>query len=179
MPDWFKRSLNGGGPPHDADSRGVLRQLAQNAIAELEALEDRLRNEVEGPSRAGLVHRSILLEGPKGALLARYERMHDTAYHRSYKALLKGEVQHEDELAPSAPAPITLQGAVEVLDITAAKTGAPNEATEAVAAGSGTAQKKTKPDVSESFEPVGVVVDGALTVAPGVAPVDPPVSAGS
>jgi hypothetical protein len=68
---------------------------------------------------------------------------------------------------------------VEVLDITAAKTGAPNEATEAVAAGSGTAQKKTKPDVPESSEPVGVVLEGFRMVAPGVAMADPPVSAGS
>jgi hypothetical protein len=178
MPDWFKRSLQGGGPPTDADSRSVLRQLAQNAIAELEAREDRLRTEVEGPSLAGLVHRSLLLAGPEGALLARYERMHDTAYHRAYKALLKGEVEHEDDVAPSAPAPMTLLGGVEVLDITAAKTGAPNEATEATAVVAGTDQKKTKADLPESLEPVGVVLEGFVTVAPGVATVDPPVSAG-
>jgi hypothetical protein len=178
MPDWFKRSLEGGGPPTDANSRSVLRKIAQNEIEALTAIEARLRTEVEGPSLAGLVHRSILLKGPEGALLARYERMHDTAFHRSYKALMQGEVQHEDEVTPSAPAPMTLQGGVEVLDITAAKTGAPNEATEAIAAGAGTAQKKTKPDVPESCELVGVVLEGFGTVAPGVATVDPPVSAG-
>jgi hypothetical protein len=152
----------------------VLRQLAQNAIAELEALEDRLRVEVEGPSLAGLVHRSILLKGSEGALLARYERMHDTAYHRAYKALLQGEVQHADEVAPSVPASVTLQDAVEVLDLTAAKPGAPNEATEAATASVKTDQKKTKPDVPESFEPVGVALEGVVMVASGVAPADPP-----
>jgi hypothetical protein len=179
MPDWFKRSLNGGGPPERDNSREVLRSVARDEIAELTAIEERLRTEVEGPSLAGLVHRSILLGGPEGALLARYERMHDTAFHRAYKALLKGEVQHEDDVAPSAPAPLTLQGGVEVLDITAAKTGAPNEATEAAAAGAETAQKKTKPDVPESPESPGVVLDEFLTVAPGVAPVDPPVAQAS
>jgi hypothetical protein len=179
MPDWFKRSLEGGGPPTDSNSRSVLRKIAQNEIDELKALEARLRTEVEGPSLAGLVHRSILLGGQEGALLARYERMHDLAFHRSYKALLKGEVQHEDDVAPSVPVPITLQDAVEVLDITAAKTGAPNEATEATAAVAEMDQKKTKPDEPGSFEPVGEVLEGVLTVAPGVATADPPVSAGS
>jgi hypothetical protein len=179
MPDWFKRSLNGGGPPTDAASRSVLRKIAQDEIAALTEIEDRLRVEVEGPSLAGLVHRSILLKGPEGALLARYERMHDLAYHRSYKALLQGEVQHEDEVAPTTLAPITLQDAVEVLDITAAKTGAPNEATEAVASGVGAGQNAAKPDAPGSFEPLGVVLEGFVTVAPGVATADPPVSAGS
>jgi hypothetical protein len=179
MPDWFKRSLQGGGPPDDVSSRTVLRKIAQDAIAALTVIEDRLRVEVEGPSLAGLVHRSILLKGSEGALLARYERMHDTAYHRSYKALLQGEVQHEDEVAPSAPASISLQDAVEVLDITAAKTGAPNEATEAVASGVPAGQKKEQPAAPESFEPLGVVLEGFVTVAPGVATADPPASAGS
>jgi hypothetical protein len=108
-----------------------------------------------------------LLGGPDGALLARYERMHDTAFHRAYKALLKGEVQHEDEVA--------LAGTAAVLDITAAKGSAPNEATEAVGAG----QKEAKPAAPGWFEPVVAAPEGVVSVAPAVAAADPPGSLGS
>jgi hypothetical protein len=108
--------------------------------------------------------------------------MHDTAFHRSYKVLLKGEVQHEDEVAPSAPAPVSapvrLEGGVSVLDITAAKEGAPNEATEAIALKEGAGQNATKPAAPGSFEPVGAAPEGVANVAPTVATADPPALSG-
>jgi hypothetical protein len=178
MPETFRRDLNGGGPPDDQASRGVLQMVIAEELAELEALEERLRTEVEGPSRAGLVHRSLLLEGPKGALLARYERMHDTAFHRSYKTLLKGEVQHEDELAPSPATPAHLVGTAAVLDLTAAKPGAPNEAIATLTSGEAKAQKPAFPALEGSVEAVGGSLSGVVTVAPGVAAADPPVVLG-
>jgi hypothetical protein len=182
MPDQLVRDLGRGNYPDRETSRKWLYELVADAVVELDACAERLRVEVEGPSVASLTARSSLLGGPEGALLARYERMHDTAFHRSYKALLKGEVQHEDEVAPSAPAapsPSTADGGVEVLDITAAKPGAPNEATVAVATGVKADQNAAKPDAPRSFEPLGVVVEGALMVAPGVATADLPVAQGS
>jgi hypothetical protein len=179
MPDTFCRDLNGGGPPDDKASRGVIRMVTEQELAELRAIEARLRSEVEGPSRAGLVHRSLLLGGPEGVLLARYERMHDTAFHRAYKALLKGEVQHEDQVAPSAPTPAHLAGTAAVLDITAAKPGAPNEATEAVASGVRTGQEELKPAAPGWFEPVVAAPEGVLSVAPSLAAADPPGALGS
>jgi hypothetical protein len=182
MPDALVRDLGRKSFPDRETSRAWLLARVDEAVAELEASEERVRVEVEGPTVASLIHRTSLLSGPAGALWARYERMHDLAFHRAYKALLKGEVQHEDDVAPSAPAPtpapVTPEG-VEVLDITAAKPGAPNEATEVVAAGPGRDRKQTKPDVPESFEPLGVVVEGVLMVAPGVASADPPVAQAS
>jgi hypothetical protein len=96
-PDALQRDLLQRDHPDRETSRARLRALAEEAVNELLAQEERLRTEVEGPSLARLVDRSPLLEGPKGALLARYERMHDAAFHRAYKALLKGEVQHDRE----------------------------------------------------------------------------------
>jgi hypothetical protein len=183
MPDTFRRDLNGGGPPDDKASRGVIRMVTEQELAELKAIEERLRTEVEGPSRAGLEHRSLLLGGPEGALLARYERMHDTAFHRAYKALLKGELQHENEdtSTPAAPVatPAHLAGRAAVLDIAAAKSGAPNEATEAVATAVGAAQNEAKPAAPSWFEPVVAAPEGVLSVASAVAAVDPPGSLGS
>jgi hypothetical protein len=183
MPDTFRRDLNGGGPPDDKASRGVLQMIVAEELAALRATEARLRSEVEGPRRASLVHRSWLLEGPRGALLARYERMHDTAYHRAYTTLMKGELQHEDELAPAPATPVVtpahLEGTAAVLDITAAKSGAPNEAIATLTSGVAKVQKPAFPAPEGSVEAVGGSFSGVLTVAPGVAPADPPVARAS
>jgi hypothetical protein len=105
--------------------------------------------------------------------------MHDTAFHRAYKALLKGELQHEDEVTPTPATPVHLVGTAAVLDITAAKGGAPHEATEAVATAVGAAQKEAKPAAPGWCEPVVAAPEGVLSVAPAVAAVDPPGSLGS
>jgi hypothetical protein len=179
MPDALVRDLGRGNYPDRETSRAWLFALIDEAVAELSTLEERLRTEVEQPSVASLVERSLLLKGPDGALLARYERMHDLAFHRAYKTLLKGEVQHEDEVAPKPTAVSLAPVAVSVLDITAAKNGAPNEATEAVAATVGTGQKETKPDEPEPIEPVAGVLEGVAIVALALVAADPPVSPGS
>jgi hypothetical protein len=131
MPDTIARFLAQEGHVGKEDSRAWLRGVVAQELEELQEIKARLELEVEGPSRASLVHRSWLLEGPKGALLARYERMHEAAYGRNYKLVLTGEVQHEDEVAPIAPLPAAvpphLVDGVSVLEITAAA-GAPNEA---------------------------------------------------
>jgi hypothetical protein len=178
MPDTLVRDLDTDNPPDRATSRAWIVTLVDQTIAELKAIEVRLRTEIELPSLEGLMARSSLLGGPEGALLARYERMHDLAYHRAYKALLKGELQHEDE-DKSTPAalvatPAHLAGTAAVLDITAAKTGAPNEATEEVAAGAESVQKKTKPDAPQSFERHEEVLEGVVPVTVMLETADPP-----
>ena len=44
-----------------------------------------------------------MLTGPEGSLWLRYERMHEAAFHRAYKALLTGEEESETTSAPAAP----------------------------------------------------------------------------
>jgi hypothetical protein len=189
-PDTLARDLADGEYPDRVTSRGRLRAIVESEIAELTAAEGRLRAEIDGPSLAGLVDRSILLGGPEGALLARYERMHDTAFHRAYKALLKGEVRHEDEDAttptptPTAPDPVSAnaEGGVAVLDITAAKADAPNEATEAGSNGASSGvregRKEAFLDPQGASGPFGELLDGVSPLLTILETVDPPVSRG-
>ena len=67
---------------------------------------ERLRTKIEGPNRAEAGDRALLLMGPEGALFIRYEKMHDAAFHKAYKALLKGEETiAPKEAKPSEPEP--------------------------------------------------------------------------
>jgi hypothetical protein len=177
MPDTFRRSLPKDWEHDPKASQATLRQVVEDELTALLALEERLRTELEDPSRAGLVYRSLLLEGPKGALLARYERMHDAAYHRAYKTLLKGELQHEDELAPTpVVTPAHLEGTAAVLDITAAKTGAPNEAIATLTSGVAKVRKGAFPVPEGLVEPVVGPSEGVTTDLIALVTADPPPS---
>jgi hypothetical protein len=162
MPDVFARYVEQCGHADKQCSREWLCAVVEEELAELREIAARLEAEVEGPSRASLVHRSWLLEGPKGALLARYERMHDTSYARYYKLVKAGEVQHEDDIAAIAPRPAPvpphLVDGVSVLDITAATDGAPNEA---IGAGS---IPVAEPDSGASDQDMLGVTPATLTV---------------
>ena len=87
--------------PNAAESRVALRELVE---LEIEALQSRLaRLEVLADAdRAGTADRAVLLGGVEGALLLRYEKMHDGIFHRAYSALLKGRKEREREEGESA-----------------------------------------------------------------------------
>src|SRR4051812_25225825 len=75
-----------------AEHLGALRERA----AGLRVREERERGE------AG--ERALLLEGPSGGNLLRYERMHELAFHRAYGAFLKGRQEAaETGGVPGAP----------------------------------------------------------------------------
>src|SRR4051812_6771955 len=75
-----------------AEHLGALRERAAGL---------RVREEQE---RAEAGERALLLEGPSGANLLRYERMHELAFHRAYGAFLKGRQEAaETGLLPGAP----------------------------------------------------------------------------
>jgi hypothetical protein len=87
-----------------AKGRGWLRDKVAGQLAELREREGRLRREYDEPERAEAASRALVLEGPSGANLMRYERMHELAFHRAYGALLKGRKEAaETGLAPGAP----------------------------------------------------------------------------
>jgi hypothetical protein len=131
MPDTLTRKLDGWRP--DAEScRDGLRFLVAREVEKLRALEERLRVEIEEPSRAGAEERASALRGPDGVLRARYVRMHDSMYNRAYKELKQAEKEAAGEDAPDSTAPAAQDpfGAVEVLDLAVGRAGAPNEANE-------------------------------------------------
>ena len=110
--------------PTPEAARDWLSDKIREDRADLEALEDRLRLEIEEPDRADASERAALLLGPEAALMLRYERMHELAFHRAYNALLKGRKDaaragHEEE-EPEAP--------------NEAKSPAPNESSEHIVA---------------------------------------------
>ena len=95
IPDTLQRPLGKGYPTRERCME-LLRATVEEELALLTAREERLRMMIEEPSRAGAAARALLLSGEDGALLIRYERMHDAAFHRAYKALLKDEGPGEE-----------------------------------------------------------------------------------
>ena len=114
VPESLHFSLTFGLPSRE-DSIDALRALLDQNLGELKAREERLRTKIEEPNRAGAGDRALLLMGPEGALFIRYEKMHDAAFHKAYKALLKGEAA----VAPNEARPAEVEPAA-----------APNEAEE-------------------------------------------------
>jgi hypothetical protein len=114
MPDTLfelcKRPL----PPREQSAKQLLRTV-EDQIVEYEHLAKQLRIEVEEPARAAAVETATMLKGDALALWIRYERMHDSMFHRSYNTLERPEtpqpegdpvVPEEAEESPaSAPAP--------------------------------------------------------------------------
>ncbi|HMB04765.1 MAG TPA: hypothetical protein VKP69_13610, partial [Isosphaeraceae bacterium] len=81
-----------------------LHRIVAGQLAELRGRAERLRREIEGPGRSEAGDRALLLTGPAGALWLRYERMHDSMFHRAYRALEEGEDGASEESAEaSAP----------------------------------------------------------------------------
>jgi hypothetical protein len=87
--------------------------LARRCVEELEGLrarEERLRVEVEGPSRAGAADRALApRDDGDGRLLLRYQAEARTAFHQAYGQLIKtlerDRAEAEAAVADPAPAP--------------------------------------------------------------------------
>ena len=83
------RGTFGAARPEVSESRAALRELVLNEVEALESRRTRLQALADA-DRAGATDRAVLLGGAEGALLLRYEKMHDGIFHRAYSALLKG-----------------------------------------------------------------------------------------
>jgi hypothetical protein len=109
MPDTLFRLRERPLPPPE-ESRKKLGDIVAKQIVEYEALARRLRIEVEEPARAAAVENAMVLKGEALALWLRYERMHDSMFHRSYNALEEPEApppeaapEAEPQAGPTAP----------------------------------------------------------------------------
>src|SRR6185437_14494963 len=83
-----------------------LRQSLENHREFLSERERYLRETIEEPERAGARTRAMLLEGETGACWLRYEKMHDSMFHRAYQGLTSrseaGCVEGEEVIEVSA-----------------------------------------------------------------------------
>jgi hypothetical protein len=93
IPDTMRRPLaQMGGLPSHREAKAELRGALDNHREMLSDRERCLRVTVEEPERSGARARAMLLEGEKGACWLRYEKMHDSMFHRAYKGLMsRGE----------------------------------------------------------------------------------------
>jgi hypothetical protein len=98
--------------PERASCMESLREMVAEERERLRAREERLRVKIDEPDRAEAAERALLLEGPEAALLLRYERAHESAFHRAYGALLKGRKESargEDSAPPQQPSALNDQ----------------------------------------------------------------------
>jgi hypothetical protein len=89
-----------------------LLQVVNDQMTEYEALAKQLRIEVEEPARAAAVEKAMLLKKQDLALWIRYERMHDSMFHRSYNTLERPEAprpEPEPEPVPAAPVDVATE----------------------------------------------------------------------
>jgi hypothetical protein len=140
----------------------VLRQQVAIALAVLRERETHLRAHFEAPARAQAEERAQALEGQAGVLFARYSRMHDLEYHRSYNALLQGrrEMARSGQIpgAPTKPnAPegqvTTSGGDVSSPPIPEPNRGAPPASVGASVEAAAAAQKRDRERAAEVVAP--------------------------
>jgi hypothetical protein len=114
MPDTLLAMRQHPLPPAEQSGQ-ELAKIVGDQIAEYTALARQLRIEVEEPGRAAAVDKAMLLKKDDLALWIRYERMHDSMFHRSYNTLERPEApqpegnpagaEETDEPPVPAPAP--------------------------------------------------------------------------
>jgi hypothetical protein len=106
IPDTI-RSWQANWEPDVEDCRRNLAEAVDREIAALREREDYLRTEIEEPGRAGAAERALVLEGPEGQRLHRYQVTAENDFHRAYQGFLKARAQEERlvEMAPPAPLP--------------------------------------------------------------------------
>jgi hypothetical protein len=88
--------------PSVEESSEKLAKILQEQVLDYEERARRLRVEVEEPARAAAIEKAMLLKGQDMALWLRYERMHDSMFHRSYNTLERPEARQHDA-DPGAP----------------------------------------------------------------------------
>jgi hypothetical protein len=115
MPDTLLHMRDRPLPPPEQSRRELLK-VVEDQITEYEALAKQLRIEVEEPARAAAVEKATMLKGDALALWIRYERMHDSMFHRSYNTLERPETPRPEgdpvvpEEAEESPAPAPASG---------------------------------------------------------------------
>jgi hypothetical protein len=76
---------------HDpAKGLAWLKATIAGHVGALREREERMSREYDEPDRAGAAGRAVLLDGPSGSNLLRYERMYELSFHRAYGAFVKG-----------------------------------------------------------------------------------------
>jgi hypothetical protein len=105
MPDTLRHMRERPLPTPEHSFQELLK-VVHDQLTEYEALARQLRIEVEEPARAAAVDKAVMLKGHDLALWIRYERMHDSMFHRSYNTLERPEAprpEPEPEPEPAAP----------------------------------------------------------------------------
>jgi hypothetical protein len=82
--------------PTPQESQEKLRVTVTTELAAVRAQEERLRIHIEEPDRAAAVEKAMLLAPEEMARWLRYERMHDSMFHRAYNALERPEAARPD-----------------------------------------------------------------------------------
>ena len=85
-----------GAPPTPKRSQEWLRGMVALRITELREHEEWLRTNFEDPDRASAEDEATLLDPKDMATWLRYERMHDSMFHRAYSALERREAPRPD-----------------------------------------------------------------------------------
>jgi hypothetical protein len=119
IPDTI-RSWQAHREPDVADCRRNLAEAVDREVAALREREAYLRTTIEGPARAGAAERALVLEGPEGQRLHRYQVTAENDFHRAYQGFLKAREQEAKlvETAPPEPLPNEPNPAGD-LDVTA------------------------------------------------------------
>jgi hypothetical protein len=107
VPDTMRASIAENFLPDSELSRQWLVDLVADEVAELTQREEHLRVAIEGPARAGAAERALVLEGPEGQRLHRYQVTAENDFHRAYQGFLKARAKEQElvEMAPAAPLP--------------------------------------------------------------------------
>jgi hypothetical protein len=109
MPDTLLSLRDRPLPPPD-ESFAALVKVVEGQIAEYEALAKELRIAVEEPAREAAVEKAMVLKPEDLTLWIRYERMHDSMFHRSYNTLERPEAP-QPEAGEAAPEEASAPGA--------------------------------------------------------------------
>jgi hypothetical protein len=106
IPDTI-RSWQANWEPDVADCRKNLAEAVDREVAMLTEREAYLRTTIEVPARAGAAERALVLEGPEGQRLHRYQVAAENDYHRAYQGFLKARAQEAKlvDMAPPEPLP--------------------------------------------------------------------------
>ena len=88
--------IRGGTPPTPEQARAWLREAATTELAAVRKHAETLRINFEDPDRAAAEEQAMILAPAEMALWLRYEKMHDSMFHRAYNALERPEAAQPD-----------------------------------------------------------------------------------
>jgi hypothetical protein len=105
IPDTI-RSWQAHREPDVADCRRNLTEAVDREVAALREREAYLRTTIEGPARAGAAERALVLEGPEGQRLHRYQVTAENDFHRAYQGFLRAREQEAKLVEMASPEPL-------------------------------------------------------------------------